>query len=118
MFQSWNFNRDELIKLEDVEFEKQFAVYGSDQVEARYILSTSLMQRILKFKKESGKRIHLGFAQSKIYIAISYDKDLFEPPIFRSILNYDIVKGYFEDLDLAIGLVEDLNLNRRIWSKK
>jgi hypothetical protein len=36
--QSWNPSRDELIRLEDVEFEKEFVVYGTDQVESRVLL--------------------------------------------------------------------------------
>ena len=40
----------ELVKLEDPEFEKSFVVYSGNQTEARYILSTSLMRRILDYK--------------------------------------------------------------------
>ena len=38
------FSKRQLIKLEDPEFEKLFAVYGDDQIEARYILTPALMQ--------------------------------------------------------------------------
>jgi hypothetical protein len=34
------------------------------------------------------------------------------------LLDFDMVREYFEDLTLAYGIVEDLNLNRRIWSKR
>jgi hypothetical protein len=118
MFQSWNVTRGELIKLEDIEFEKSFAVYGDDQVEARYILSTSLMKRIVDFKKKSNRVIHLSFVGSKIYVAISYTKNLFEPRVFKTILDFAPIQEYFEDLTLTVGLVEDLNLNTRIWSKQ
>lgn len=117
MFQSW-ITQGELIKLEDIEFEKLFAVYGDDQVEARYILSTSLMKRIVDFKKKYNRPIHLSFVESKIYVAISYTKSLFEPRVFKTILDFAPIQEYFEDLTLAIGLVEDLNLNTRIWSKQ
>ncbi|MFI5171320.1 MAG: DUF3137 domain-containing protein, partial [Chitinophagales bacterium] len=40
----------QLIKLEDPEFEKMFAVYSTDAVEARYILSTKLVERITALK--------------------------------------------------------------------
>ncbi len=36
------------VKLEDPIFEKKFEVYSSDQVEARYLLTTSFMERILE----------------------------------------------------------------------
>jgi len=118
MFQSWNVTRGELIRLEDIEFEKLFAVYGDDQIEARYILSTSLMKRIVDFKKKSKRPIHLSFVGSKIHVAISYTKSLFEPRVFKAILDFTPIQEYFEDLILAVGLVEDLNLNTRIWSKQ
>jgi hypothetical protein len=115
--QSWNFSRDELIKLEDPEFEREFVVYGKDQIEARYILSNSLMQRILQFKREAGRQIYLSFLNAEVYVAISYSKALFEPSMFGNMVNYDLIKDYYKDLELAVGIVEDLNLNTRIWSK-
>ena len=118
MFQSWNIARADLVKLEDPEFEKLFAVYSDDQIEARYILSTSLMKRIVDFKKKSNRQIHLAFVRSHVYVAISYSKSLFEPRVFKTILDFAPIKEYFEDLTLAVGLVEDLNLNTRIWSKQ
>ena len=117
MLQKANFTRGQLIKLEDVEFEKYFAVYGDDQVEARYILSTSLMKRIMDFKKKTNKTIHLSFADSKIFLAISYDKNLFEPKVFKTLLDFSQIQEYFEDLKLVLDIVEDLNLNTRIWTK-
>lgn len=118
MFQSWNITRDKLIKLEDPEFEKYFVVYSNDQIEARYILSTSLMKRIVDFKKKSGKDIHISFVNSKIFVAISYNENLFEPRVFSTLLNFEPIQKYYNDLSLAIGLVEELNLNTRIWSKQ
>lgn len=117
-FQSMNKGRGELIKLEDPEFEKQFVVYGDDQVEARYILSTSLMRRILDYKNKHDKNIFISFSGSKIYVAISYAKALFEPKIHTTLLDFNLIKSYFDDLNLALGLVEDLNLNTRIWTKE
>ncbi len=116
--QAMNIFRGQLVKLEDPEFEKEFAVYGSDQIEARYVLSTSLMERILKFKRRTGKKIYLSFIGSMVFVAVSYTKDLFEPKIFRSLLRFGPIREYFEDLSLAIGIVDELNLNTRIWSKQ
>jgi hypothetical protein len=116
--QSLNIFRGNLIKLEDPEFESHFVVYGSDQVEARYILSTSLMARITDFKKKTGKKIHLSFIGSMVFVAVSYTRSLFEPRLFKTLLDFEPVRQYFEDLQLAVGIVDDLNLNTRIWSKE
>lgn len=107
-----------LLSLDDPEFEKEFAAYGTDEIEARYILSNSLMRRITEFQRKAKKQISLSFFGSQVYIAIPYYENLFEPRLFGSLLDFQSLQKYFEDLALAIGIVEDLNLNTRIWTKE
>lgn len=115
--QSNNLSRDELVKMDDTEFEKEFVVYSSDQIEARYILSHSLMKKLLDFKQKSAHPIYVSFVGGSIHIAISYNKDLFEPSVFNSLLDYKIAMEYVKTLHLAISVVEELKLNQRLWSK-
>jgi hypothetical protein len=115
--QALNQQRGQLVKLEDPEFEKLFVVYGTDQIEARYILSTSLMQRLVDFTKKVHRETFVSFINNKIYIAIKYDEDLFEPKLFKNMVDFAPVREYFETLQLMMGIVEELNLNRRIWTK-
>lgn len=116
--QEMNFFRGQLVKLEDAEFEKQFVVYSNDQIQARYILSPSLMERIIKFKAETGRKIHLSFVGSMVFVAISFSRNLFEPKLFSSLTDFENIRLYYDDLALAVGIVDDLNLNTRIWSKQ
>jgi len=111
-------SRGELIKLEDPEFEKEFCVYSNDQVETRYILSPSLMQRIVEFKRKWNTKVYLSFRDSKVYIAIKMEKNLFETRLFKSIVDYNFIEENIRFLILLTGIVEDLNLNTRIWTKE
>jgi len=110
--------REKLVKLEDPEFNKYFVVYGDDQIESRYVLSTSLMQRLIDFRRKHGNPLYVSFVSSFLFLAIGYTKDLFEPSYFRTLTKFESVKPYFEDISLAVGIVEDLNLNTRIWTKQ
>jgi len=110
--------REKLVKLEDPEFNKYFVVYGDDQIESRYVLSTSLMQRLIDFRKKYGNPLYISFVSSFLFLAIGYTKDLFEPSYFKSLTRFETVKPYFEDISLAVCIVEDLNLNTRIWTKQ
>jgi len=116
--QSWNVLRGQLIKLDDPEFEKEFVVYGSDQVEARYILSTSLMSRILNFKRQTGRQIYLSFVNSTLRLAISWEKGFLEPHFFSSLLDFTSIYQYYQDIYLCTEIVDALNLNIRIWQTK
>lgn len=108
----------ELVKMDDPTFEKEFVVYSDDQIEARYILSPALMERITKLKKKSGKALQVSFNGSKIYVAISYQKEMFEPKIFKSLLDFNEMREYFEVLEMITGIVKEFKLNRKIWTKK
>ncbi len=114
---AWLFSGKDRVKLEDPEFEKYFEVYGDDQIESRYIVTPSLMERLIRFKKSSNRPVYLAFKDSKIYICIEYNRNLFEPNLFKTLYDFAPMQQYFEDLNLAIGIVEELNLNTRVWSK-
>ncbi len=117
-FQSKNMSRGTLMTMDDPVFEKEFVVYGTDQIEARYILTASLMKRIVDFKNKTGRPIYLSFVDSNIFIAIPYTKNLFEPNIFKTLLDFSVVEEYFSDLKAALDIVDELNLNTRIWTKE
>jgi Protein of unknown function (DUF3137) len=117
VFQSWNKSRGELVKLEDPEFEKLFVVYGDDQIESRYVLSTSLMQRIVAFRKKTGRPVYLSFVGSQVFVAVPYRRALFEPTVFTPLTDFKTVEGYFDDLELVLGIVDDLALNTRVWAR-
>jgi uncharacterized membrane protein YciS (DUF1049 family) len=118
MFQKMEKSRGQLVKMEDVEFEKEFAVYSSDPVEAHYLLSPALMKRVMEFRRKSGK-ISFSFVDSSVFIAIPIraSLNLFEPKIYSSLIDYKRIEEYNRYLVLLTGIVEDLNLNNRIWTK-
>lgn len=115
--QSKNKTRDSVIQLDDPEFEKKFVVYGNDPIEARYILTHAMMKRIVQFQKKISHPLFISFVHNHIHIAIATQKDLFEPSIFTSLLDYKQAMEYVNTLSNTIGLVEELKLNEKLWSK-
>lgn len=103
------------IPLENPNFNDIFDVYGSDPVVSMYAISTSLMDRLLNFKQKTGSKINMSLIDSTLYLAISGYKP-FKVPIFNTVYNKDIYYGYLKQLKFASGIVDELNLNTRIWS--
>ena len=118
MMDQWFQGRGEAITLENPTFEKYFKVFSNDQVEARYILSTSLMERLVELKERVNNKIYVSFINSKLFIALPINKDLFEPNEFSSGVKADYLREYFYYLQLITGIVEELNLNTRVWTKQ
>jgi hypothetical protein len=91
-------------------------VISSDQIEARYILTTSLMQRLIDYKLKTKKGIKFSFVDNKLYCAIPNYIDLFEPALLEP-FHFDFLKFTYQPIKLYTDLVEDLNLNLRIWKR-
>jgi len=118
LLQSHNMQRNELVKMDSVAFEKEFVVYSTNQIEARYILSHAIMDKLLKFQKNSNHPVYISFVGDHIHMAIYYDKDMFEPSIFHSHLKYKVAMEYIDTLHLVTGTVQELKLNQKLWSKE
>jgi len=76
------------------------------------------MERILIYKRKWKSKISLSFVDSKVYLAINMNKNLFETRIFRPVADYSFMEENLRFLILLTEIVEDLNLNTRIWTKE
>lgn len=116
-FQSVTGSSDlDLVELEDPDFERAFVVRSTDPTEARYLLSTSLMRRILDFHANTGSQLRLSFVRGRLFVALPLDRDLFEIGLATRI-DLAKVRAWMGELLFATSLVDELDLNTRVWSK-
>ncbi|HSP41651.1 MAG TPA: DUF3137 domain-containing protein, partial [Luteolibacter sp.] len=111
------FSSEQLVRLEDPEFEKSFNVYGSDDIEARYILSPGMMQRMLELRHRWSDEVRFSFLDSSVCIAIQHRRNLFEPHLNQPADCQRQLQQIAGEIRVCLDLVEQLNLNTRIWSK-
>ena len=103
--------------MDDVKFEEFFDVYTTDQVGARYALTPLLMQRLTEVYLRLGSQINAVLREDKIYVAIETWRDNFEPRIERSLKQDATIELYVDEIGALVGIVSELNLNRKIWSE-
>jgi hypothetical protein len=115
---SWVKPAKQLVKLENPIFEKEFVVYGDDQQEARYCLTPTMMEGLLKVKRRFNGKVHVGFHSTQVFIAISLKKNMFEPRILGRLVSLNDLHEFSSFIKDIKQIVDDLNLNTRIWSKK
>jgi hypothetical protein len=106
----------ELVELEDPEFESAFVVRSTDPTEARYLLSPSLMRRILAFHTNTGSALRLSFIGGHLRVAVPLPGDLFAIAMGAP-LDVAQVRAWMGELLFATSIVDELDLNTRIWSK-
>ncbi len=79
----------------------------------------ALMSRILDFRRRHDRTVHLAFVNSSVFMAIPGLSSFLEPGgmLGKCLLEPDTLDGLVADLDMVVGVVDDLNLNTRIWTK-
>ena len=105
------------VKLEDPNFEKMFEIYSDDQVEARYLLTVTFMERLNELAEIfGGKSIQCCFFKSELFIMIPLKKDMFEPgSIFEPEDFVDDSKSLLKELNLIFSIVDVLKLNMKTY---
>ena len=106
----------QLVKFEDVNFEKEFAVYSTDQVEARFILSPSLIERIKLIKSKIGNDLYFSFIKNRVYIAIPGQTEFLCPIIFKDMTKFETIEPIYYGIEVLLEIANDLQLNTRIWA--
>jgi hypothetical protein len=104
----------EMVYMENVKFEKEFVVYSTDPVEARYLITPKIQERICDLKKLLKKDLRLSFVNNTVYMAISRD-DIFQLDTSLSFTDNNTLKYYMNDIVELLTLIHLLDLNIRIW---
>lgn len=104
------------VKLEDISFDKRFNVYTKDQIEARYLLTPTFMERLKSLETAFGtKGIKCSFFNNRIMFAIPTQKDLFElGSLFTSLKSNKAVEKFYNELNSIHEMIDHFKLNEKI----
>lgn len=103
------------VELEDPEFNHLFTVHSTDPVEARYLLSPSLMEKF-KALRARGELI-ASFTDGKLWLALSMPMSTLDPELSAPFTDASQTTRILAQLRSILGIVEELGLNTRIWTK-
>ena len=97
------------VGLEDPHFNQVFAVFGSDQVEAREILTPSFMQQLADLESAyAGSHLRCAFAGAQLLVALE-GKGRFEiGSMFTTLVERSRVEGIARDLEQVFKLIDEL----------
>lgn len=90
-------------------FRETFLVYALEDTHVIGILSEPMQEAIVKYVEQTGKEIYMAFIDRNIYAGITEPRDILEPYLFRSNLSFELVREFFEDIHLALSIVEDFD---------
>ena len=106
----------EVVRLEDPVFDKLFNVYSNDQIEARYLLTTTFMERLIEVEKAFGsQKIECCFYKQYLVMAIHLIKDWFEPGPITEIEDFrDDSKKLLADINSIFNICDTLQMDSEI----
>lgn len=112
------FTSDDLVKLENTEFEDKYDVYASDQQEARYLITHDWMQKLVDLHKNYLLVEGAAFLNNQMVLAMPFEKDRFDMSLWRTVLDKEKIKSELNLVNALVNLVDYFDLNVRIWSKE
>lgn len=103
------------IKLEDMEFNKRYRAFSLDEVEGRYLITTSFIERFKNLQTVFGaKNAKCSFYDNDIMFAISTRKNLFEiGNLFTPLTNPKHLTKFFNELSSILALIDYFKLDEK-----
>lgn len=102
------------IVLEDIEFEKKFDTYSTNQVEARYLLTTLFMKRFENLKTSfKAKNIRAEFTGEELIVLIQVDKDMFQMGSITKETTFSTFIDMANEICSVLAISKQLNLDSK-----
>ncbi|MFD0916646.1 DUF3137 domain-containing protein [Pseudahrensia aquimaris] len=110
-----SFTTLERVELEDPVFEKEFEVLSDDQVEARYLLSSTFMERLLKLQHHyGGTSLEASFYNNKLLLMIPCAHNHFEVASVWEEKNFvEETRTIVQEMRGIFDIIDILKLNER-----
>ena len=104
------------VKLEDIDFCKKYRVFSNDQIESRYLLTTSFIDRFNNMNLNfSANSAFCAFCNEYVYIAPVTSVDLFSLfSLNKSVTNREQFDVMFRQIFSILELVDHFKLDRKI----
>lgn len=107
------FKKEEEIILENPDFVKNFNVYATNQIEARYVLSASFMEKIVHLKNTLDRDIMVSFTNEKMYLAVYNPHGLFSFS-GKTLESIKVIEELVIDINAAISIVDDFKVRHAV----
>lgn len=103
-------------ELEDINFEKKFDVFTDDEVEARYLITPSFMERLNEMKVAfKADKVSCAFYNKYLFVALQTPEDLFSIcSLFKKVDDPKQFFTMFEEILSIIKLIDHFKLDQKI----
>ncbi len=98
---------DARVEMESEEFEKFFDVFSLNRQKAMEILTPNVIEELIKIRNSIKGNMQFRITENRIYFRISCG-DIFEPPSYKSGVDFNVLYRYFNMIELPKTIYEAL----------
>ena len=107
------------ITLDSPDFEKEFIVYGDDEIMAHYLLKHTVMEVLSEVGKKFKFQFEISFVEDRIYIFFPFAGGWFEPEVEidkkkEESLSFESIRNDIEVIETAINTVHRVEKHHHI----
>ncbi len=109
------------ITLDSPDFEKEFIVYGDDEIMAHYLLKHTVMEVLSEVAKKFTLQFEISFVEGRMYLFFSFVGGWFEPEVQidkkkEEILSFDVIRKDIEVIQTALDAIHRIEKHHHILS--
>lgn len=95
--------------LEHEGFNENYLTYATEDALISNVLSFEMQEAIVEYTERAMKDLYVSFNNNNIYLAVREPKDILEPFIFESNVDFELIREFFEDIQILLSIVEDFD---------
>lgn len=109
-------NRLQKVELESQEFNKRFNVYATEPIDAFYVLTPKMMERVINLDEKNSGKILLCFVNNCLHVGLYDNKDSFEHgSIYKKINPEKEKQTISNDIEKITMFIDELELDNDLF---
>ncbi|MFM2269235.1 MAG: hypothetical protein RL757_2676 [Bacteroidota bacterium] len=92
-------------------FKELFCVYAMRHARPENFLTDEMQKALVAYHEKTQKEMHLSLRGQDVFIAVEQQKDLLEPTIWRSNTSFELIREFYNDIQLLLEIVLDVDAN-------
>ncbi|WP_116108294.1 DUF3137 domain-containing protein [Lewinella sp. IMCC34191] len=90
-------------------FREVFAVYAHPGTKVAGILTPSMQEALLNFHEREKRDLYFSVHNQDLFIGLEHGYDLLEPHFFRSNVSFQLIRQFYADITLILGVIQDFD---------
>lgn len=93
-------------------FRDYFAVFAKSNTTVAHVLTPPIQDAMLDFARTQEQDIFFSIHNKDLFIGLAHDYDLLEPSFWKSNVSFALIRKFYTDITLALGVIEDFDRGR------